>query len=188
MQLNSKYFVAPQRFEEVMSSIQKRLLSKKQSKEITIIVTSNEFFQTANDVVSIESVYDPDQLTKKGFKGKPRNIRLKRENPGAVNLTELGYTSIIDLRRVLEFCHFLSFGSIIQFRTSFTLSTELIELPITIAETREFGCFIEVGDVVGAVSEIDYLLNVLSKVTLLQEEDSVSEAYSTLLLRAKNRS
>jgi adenylate cyclase class IV len=156
------------------------------AKEISTQILVDEFYKNSIDSLSIERQYKQEQLTKDGLKGKPTHIRYKRASSNAVSMCEFGYTNIIDLRQALVFLGYVGVGVLTQIRTGFFIKTPLIELPVTLNETKEFGCFLEVGEAFGAVEDIQSILFQLQEVTKLPEKTKVEDTYCDLLVRVKN--
>ena len=185
MELNSKYFIHPKLSDAILSILHERFLSKISSQEITSQIVVDEFYKNSIDSISIERQYAPSQLTRDGLKGKPTHIRYKRISQNAVSMCEFGYTNIVDLRQALVFLGYVFVGTLSQVRTGFFLKNDLIELPIVINETKEFGSFLEIGETFGAVEDVQNLLAQLSEAVRLPDNTLVMETYCDLLARLK---
>lgn len=185
MQLNSKYFIHPDIADSVLNSLQQKVLSRIPRREISVEIVVDEYYYSPEDFVSLERIYKSKQLVNGELKGKPIRIRFKRETTNTTTYVDFGYTSMIDLRRCLEFLNYLPLGTLTQVRTGFFLRDELIELPVVLNETREFGCFVEVGETCGATSDIQALLDSLQRGIGLNDLQPVVETYPELLARVK---
>lgn len=185
MQINSRYFIHPTKTESVLKGLYDHYIGRLPKKEVTTDAVVEDFYINNEDLLSVEQIYDLDQVKNDSFKGRPRRIRIKRESTNTTTYCETGYTSIIDLKNIMRFLNFLPIGSLTQLKTGFLLRDPLIEIPIVVNETREFGCFIEIGDAVGAIQDIDSLLSHLTRITRIEETDIVTESYGALLQRAK---
>lgn len=185
MELNCKYFIHPSRVSEVLERVYGHIVNKIPAREISVDVVEEEFFNLNEDVISVENLYSQKQLESGKLKGRPTRIRFKRQTLNAITYCEFGYTSLIDLRRALDFLNYRFLGRLTQVRTGFVLKNELIELPIVINETKEFGCFIEIGETFGAIEDIRNLLHQLEFVSGLGESSLVTKSYAELLMKVK---
>lgn len=187
MELNRKYFIPPECSDRTLRALHTKIFNRLPSREVCTEIAIDEYYRGPDDILSIERVYQEKQLVNNELKGKPTKIRFKRETTNAITFVDFGYTSPIDLRKVLEFLNYSYLGILTQIRTGFLLRGELIELPIVLNETREFGCFIEIGETVGAIEEIKYLLNKLAENLPVSDIVPIDETYSELLLRVKTK-
>lgn len=185
MQINSRYFIHPSKARGVLDSLYQQIVNKLPSREVSTNVVLENFYTLNHDHISVEQVFDFKQLQGESLKGKPQHIRYKRETTNTTTYQEFGFTSAIDLRKALEFLNYQLIGTLTQVRTGFILRDPLIELPVVINETKEFGCFLEIGDAVGAIEDIHKLLQQLYFASRVTDEDMVTEPYGVLLARVR---
>lgn len=187
MKINSCYYLNPERARKTLDSLHRGLINKLPSREVSTSVVLEDFYRFNDDYVSIEQVYGFDQLQGESLRGKPKRIRQKRRTVNATTYNELGYTSNIDLGRIMQFLNYTLIGTLTQIKTGFIVRDALIELPVVVNETKEFGCFIEVGDTVGAIEDINFLLDQVNLYAQVSDKDIVFESYGELLERVRNR-
>lgn len=185
MQINSRYFIHPSKARGVLDSLYRQIVNKLPSREVSTSVVLENFYALNEDNVSVEQLFDFKQLDEESLRGKPKRIRYKRETQNTTTYQEFGFTSAIDLRKALEFLNYHLVGTLTQVRTGFILRDPLIELPVVINETKEFGCFLEIGDAVGAIEDINKLLQQLYYTSRVTDEDLVTEPYGLLLARVR---
>lgn len=185
MQINHRYYIHPTRAGKVLTSLHGEIVSRLPSREVSTDVFLEDFYYLNGDFVSIEQIYKLEQFKDEKPKGKPTRIRFKRATDHSISYCELGFTSIIDLKRSLEFLNYQFISRLTQIKTGFIMRDPLIEIPVIINETKEFGCFIEIGDATGAIQDMEKLLMNLRRITECTENDMVTDNYGILLMRAK---
>lgn len=182
MEMNSKYYIKPDLRTPVLQSIENRYLAPLTKNEIGVGVHIDEYFQLDSDIILIQREYLISQYQEGELRGKPQRIKVGRE--GEESEIDLGYTSIIDLRRIMSFLRYHYLGILTQVQTSFCLRNDLIDLPITINETKEYGLFLEIGRTVGPERDIENLLVTFEKVIGISPQP-ITIPYSEMLVRIK---
>lgn len=187
MRSNTKYLLPEPFSKMILPKLSEYVFKNIPAKDIQSTILLEEYcYLEGNPTVCLQQIYRSDQVKQGKLTGKPFRINLTKIVNDTLENTELGFTTPTELRKILKTLGYVELGRLTSLRTTFALKDSLIAIPVTISEVKELGNFIEVGEIVGPISNIERLIKILS-VYGLQESWECSQSYLDLILEKNQR-
>lgn len=179
MKSNTKYLLPESLAKTILPRLSEYVHTNLPPNDIQSTVLIEEYFcQENGPVICFQQIYRSDQVQQGRLVGKPYRLNL---TSNIINSTELGFTAPTEVRKIIKFLGLTELGKCTHLRTTFPLRDKIVSIPITISEIKELGNFIEIGEVVGPIKNIEQLMKILSMYGL-HESWECSQSYLDLLM------